>query len=50
MKPNNAGKDMWRRAEIANQKLKQNAQTHDADGLQAMSLLYMTLLEAVSQH
>ena len=33
MKPKNAGKNMWMRAQIANQKLKQNAQTQDADGM-----------------
>ena len=49
MKPYNAGEDMWLRAQTANQKLKQNAQTQDADGMQAMSVLYMTLLETVSQ-
>ena len=35
MKPNNAGKDMWLRDKTANQKLKQNVQTQDADPLQA---------------
>ena len=45
MKPNNTGKEMWQRAQTANQKLKQNAQTHDADSMQAISVLYyMTLL------
>ena len=49
MKPNNAGKDIWQRVQTVNQKLKQNAQTQDVDGMQAMSVLYMTQLEAVSQ-
>ena len=41
---------MWQRAQTAHQKLKQNAQTQDADGMQAMSVFfYMTLLEAVFQ-
>ena len=40
---------MWLRAQSANQKLKQNTQTQDADAMQAMPVLYMTLLEAVSQ-
>ena len=40
MKPNNAGED-------ANQKLKQNAQTQDADGMQAKSMLYKTHLYAL---
>ena len=34
MKPNNAGKNKWLRAQTLNQKLK-NAQTQDADGGQA---------------
>ena len=50
MKPKNAGKDMWQRAQTEfNQKFEQNSQTQDADGGQAMSVLYMTLLETVSQ-
>ena len=49
MKPNNAGKDMWQGAQTGNKKTKQNAQTQKSDGVQAMSLFYMTLLEAVSQ-
>ena len=35
VKPNKAGKNMWLRARIANQNLKQNVQTQDADGMQA---------------
>ena len=31
MKPNDAGKVMWLQAQTANQKLKQNVQTQDAD-------------------
>ena len=41
---------MWQRAQDANQKLEQNEQTQDDDGMQARSVLYMTLIEAVSQH
>ena len=35
MKPKNAGKNMWLRAQTAKQKLKQNAQIQDGDGVQA---------------
>ena len=49
MKPNNAGKDMSQWAQTAIQKLKQNGQTQDADGMQALSELCMTQLEAISQ-
>ena len=35
MKPNTTGKDTWQRAQIADQKLKQIAQTQDTDGMQA---------------
>ena len=35
MKPNKADKNMWLRDQIANQNQKQNAQTQDADGMQA---------------
>ena len=48
MKPNRAGKNMWLRVQIANQNLKQNAQTQDAVGVQTFSALYMTQLEAIS--
>ena len=34
IEPNNAGKNIWLRAQTASQKLKQNAQTQDADGMQ----------------
>ena len=34
MKPNKAGKNMWLRAQMVNQNLKQNSQTQDADGMQ----------------
>ena len=40
----------WLRALTLNQKLKQNAQTQDADGRQFFSVLYTTHLEAISQH
>ena len=49
MKPNNADKDMWQQGQTANVKLKHNGQTQDADGMQGMSVSYITLLEAVSQ-
>ena len=35
MKPNNAGKNLWLRAQTAIQKLKQNAQTRKTDGMRA---------------
>ena len=41
MKPNNAGKIIWLRAQTLNQKLKQNAVTQDADGRQVIFLCYM---------
>ena len=41
---------MWLRAARANRKLKRNARTKDADGIQASSLLYETQFEAISQH
>ena len=47
MKPNKAGKDMWLRSQTAHQKLKQKAQTQDADGMQVLSALYMAQLEAI---
>ena len=47
MKRNNADKDMWQRAQTANKKFKQNAQTQDADGMQGMPVLYMIQLEAI---
>ena len=34
MKPNNAGKNMWLRAQTTNRKLKQNAQVQEVDGMQ----------------
>ena len=49
MKLNNAGEDIWQRAQNANQKFEWNTQTQDADGTQAMSVLYKTLLEPVSE-
>ena len=49
MKPNNASKYIWLRSQAANQKLNQNAQTQDAEGIQAISVLYMTQLDAISQ-
>ena len=44
MKPSKAGKDMLQWAQTANQSLKRNAQTQDADGIQAMSEFRITLL------
>ena len=38
---------MHQRVQAANQKLKENMQTQEAEGRQAMSVLCMTLLEAV---
>ena len=49
MKPNNAGKHMWLRAQTANKKLKQNVETQDVGGIQALSVLYITQLDAISQ-
>ena len=49
MKPSNSGKDMWLQAQTANQKLKQNAPTQDADGMQALSALYKTQVEDISE-
>ena len=40
---------MWLRVQTASQKLKQNAHTKDADGMQALAVLYVTQLEAVYQ-
>ena len=40
---------MWLRAQTANQKLKQNALTQDASGIKALSVLYMTQIEAISK-
>ena len=41
MKPNNAGKNIWLRAQTLKQKLKQNAQTHDVDVRQVFFLCYI---------
>ena len=43
MKPNKAGKDIRQRAQTANRNLKYSAQKRDTGGMQAMSVLYMTL-------
>ena len=40
---------MWLRAQTTYQKLKQNAQTQNFDGMQALYVLYMTQLKALSQ-
>ena len=49
MGPNNACEDMWLRAETTNKKLKHDAQTQDADGMQVMPVLNMNQLEATFQ-
>ena len=49
MKPNNAGKEMWLRVQTVNQKLKQNAQTQDGDGMQTIFVQNMTQLEVIFQ-
>ena len=46
-KPNNAGEDMWLRAQIANKKFKPDVQTQDTDRMQFSFVLYMTQLEAI---
>ena len=40
---------MWLRAQSAFEKFKQEAQIQDADGMQAMSVLFMTKLDTISQ-
>ena len=40
---------MWLRAQTVNQELKQNAETQDAEDMQAFSILYNKYLEAISQ-
>ena len=40
---------MWLGAETADQKLKEIAQTQDADAMQTLSVVYMTYLEALPQ-
>ena len=49
MKPNKAGKGMWLRDQTANQKFTQNAKKQNFDGMQALSVLYMTQLEPISR-
>ena len=49
MKPENAGENRTFRAETTKAKLKQDAQTQDADDMQAKSVLYMAQLKAISQ-
>ena len=49
MKPIYAGEDIWLRAETANEKLKQDAQSQNYNSMQTKSVLYMTQLEAISQ-
>ena len=40
---------MWLWAETASEKLKQDVQTQDADGMKAMFVSYMPQLDAISQ-
>ena len=40
---------MWLLAPTANGMLERNAETQDVDGMQSLSVLYMTQLEAISQ-
>ena len=50
MKPINTGKNMWLRAQTANQILKQNAQTQDPDGKQAFfCVIYDTFKGNISK-
>ena len=50
MKPNNAGKNIWLRAQTANQNFTQNAQTQDADGMQVFFLsVYMSQQQTIYQ-
>ena len=42
-------KGMWLRAPTANEMLERNIETQDVDGMQALFVLYMTQLEAISQ-
>ena len=49
MSRNNAGKDMWLRAQTANQKWKQKIQTEDSNGIQVLSVVYMTQIEPICQ-
>ena len=42
MKPKNTYEDIWLRADTANEKFKQSAQTQGAGDMQSMPVLYMT--------
>ena len=44
VKPNNAGKGMWPRAQTANQKFKQFGKTQDVEGMPALSVLYISTM------
>ena len=44
VKPNNAGKGMWPRAQTANQKFKQFGKTQDVGGMPALSVLYISTI------
>ena len=48
MKPNRTGEVLWLRAETINEKLEQDAQTQDADSMQATSVLCLTHSKAIS--
>ena len=47
MRPINADKDVWLRAQTSNQKIKQYVQIQDADGTQTYSVLFMTKVKAI---
>ena len=40
---------MWLRVQAANQKLKQKSQAQDVDGVQSLSVIFMTQYEPMSQ-
>ena len=42
MKPNNTSEDKGQQVQTANKFFKQIGQTQDADGVQGMSVLYLT--------
>ena len=49
MKPNKANENMWLRAQISKQNLKQNPQTQDADGMQTFfCVIYDTVRGYIS--
>ena len=48
MKPNNASEGMRLRVETANEKLKQDAQTRDANGMQTLSVLGLSHIRSLT--